>query len=112
MYCSNCGKEIDDKAVICIHCGCATQNSIQKPTKSMALALVLWFFLGVFGAHRFYLGDNQSGSVILFLWIFGWITVWFVVGLIPLIIVGIWWFVDLFLILCKNIKPADGSELV
>ena len=21
MYCKNCGKEIDDKAVICVHCG-------------------------------------------------------------------------------------------
>lgn len=23
MYCHNCGKEIDDKAVVCIHCGVA-----------------------------------------------------------------------------------------
>lgn len=22
MFCSNCGKEIDDKAIVCIHCGC------------------------------------------------------------------------------------------
>ena len=27
MYCSNCGKEIDNKAVICIHCGCAINNN-------------------------------------------------------------------------------------
>lgn len=26
MFCSNCGKEIDDKAVICVHCGCETRN--------------------------------------------------------------------------------------
>ena len=26
MYCNNCGKEIDDKAFVCIHCG-AKQNS-------------------------------------------------------------------------------------
>lgn len=25
MFCKNCGKEIDDKAVICIHCGVAVQ---------------------------------------------------------------------------------------
>ena len=113
MFCSNCGKEIDDKAVICVHCGCAIQNNVQqKPHKSMALALVLWFFLGVFGAHRFYLGDDVSGSVILFLWILGWLTVWFVVGAIPLVAVCIWWFTDLFLLLCGRIKPADGSELV
>ena len=26
MYCYNCGKEIDDKAVVCVHCGVATNN--------------------------------------------------------------------------------------
>ena len=26
MFCSKCGKEIDNEAVICVHCGCATQN--------------------------------------------------------------------------------------
>lgn len=24
MFCSKCGKEIDDEAVVCVHCGCAT----------------------------------------------------------------------------------------
>ena len=24
MFCKNCGKEIDDKAVVCVHCGVAT----------------------------------------------------------------------------------------
>lgn len=22
-YCNHCGKEIDEKAVVCVHCGCA-----------------------------------------------------------------------------------------
>ena len=26
MYCSNCGKQIADSSVICIHCGVATKN--------------------------------------------------------------------------------------
>lgn len=26
MFCSKCGKEINDEAVVCVHCGCATQN--------------------------------------------------------------------------------------
>ena len=30
LYCSNCGKEIDDKAVVCIHCGCETKNLNKK----------------------------------------------------------------------------------
>lgn len=37
MYCNNCGKEIDDNAVICIHCGAATklyQPISEEPTDS------------------------------------------------------------------------------
>jgi len=26
MFCSRCGKELDNEAVICVHCGCATSN--------------------------------------------------------------------------------------
>ena len=26
MFCSKCGKEIDNDAVVCVHCGVATQN--------------------------------------------------------------------------------------
>ena len=29
MYCSNCGKEIDNNAEVCIHCGCK-QNKVNK----------------------------------------------------------------------------------
>ena len=28
MYCKSCGKEINDKAVICVHCGAATDNPV------------------------------------------------------------------------------------
>lgn len=30
MYCSKCGKEIMDEAIICPNCGCATGNSMPK----------------------------------------------------------------------------------
>ena len=29
MYCKNCGKQIDDKAVLCVHCG-VMQKEINK----------------------------------------------------------------------------------
>lgn len=29
MFCANCGKEIDDKAAVCPHCGVATKNSTE-----------------------------------------------------------------------------------
>ena len=33
MFCSKCGKEINDEAVVCVHCGCATAN-MQKQEKA------------------------------------------------------------------------------
>ena len=29
-FCRHCGKEIDDQAVICIHCGCETDNGYKQ----------------------------------------------------------------------------------
>lgn len=50
--------------------------------KSKGVAYLLWFFLGFFSAHRFYLG--KTGSAILYL----------LTGQI----FGIGWLVDLFLL--------------
>lgn len=27
MFCTKCGKEINDQAVVCVHCGCAVENN-------------------------------------------------------------------------------------
>ena len=44
MFCSNCGKEIDDKAVLCTHCGVwigkiPEMNIIEKPKNSNGIAI-------------------------------------------------------------------------
>ncbi len=31
MFCSKCGKEIDDKAYMCVHCGATTEDTAPKP---------------------------------------------------------------------------------
>ncbi|MGL5382935.1 MAG: hypothetical protein ACRC17_10575 [Culicoidibacterales bacterium] len=28
MFCKNCGKEIDDQAAVCVHCGVATGKGV------------------------------------------------------------------------------------
>lgn len=48
--------------------------------KSKLTAYLLWFFLGFWGAHKFYL--NKTGMGILYLFTFG--------------IFGVGWFIDLF----------------
>ena len=30
-YCSHCGAQIMDEAVVCVHCGCSVANSISNP---------------------------------------------------------------------------------
>jgi TM2 domain-containing membrane protein YozV len=61
--------------------------------KSTGAAYLLWFFLGGFGAHRFYLGRTGSAVTQLLLLLLGWIP--FFMGWVAL---GIWWIVDAFLI--------------
>lgn len=48
--------------------------------KSKSTAYILWFFLGMFGVHKFYL--NKAGMGVLYLFTGG--------------IFGIGWFIDLF----------------
>jgi len=48
--------------------------------KSKSTAYLLWFFLGLWGAHKFYL--NKTGTGILYFFTFGFF--------------GIGWFIDLF----------------
>jgi TM2 domain-containing membrane protein YozV len=66
--------------------------------KSAGVAYLLWFFLGMLGAHRFYLGRGGSGAAQLILTIVGLVTLVVVVGAVILGCVGIWVLIDLFLI--------------
>jgi TM2 domain-containing membrane protein YozV len=79
--------------------------------KSAGVAYLLLIFLGGFGAHRFYLGETGTGAVQLILLVLGWLTVLAGVGLLLLGALGLWLFVDLFLIPGiareKNMQLAD-----
>ena len=53
MFCSKCGKEVNDEAVICVHCGCPIENKRMPATNSSdapstGLA-VLGFFIPLIG---------------------------------------------------------------
>lgn len=43
--------------------------------KSLGLGYILWFFLGFFGAHRFYTRAGKSGWWLLALHLGGWLLV-------------------------------------
>ena len=102
-FCRYCGGKIHSQAVVCTHCGRQVEelrrtnvvNTNVTITPTMApmgkrcnkwLSLLLCFFLGFWGVHRFYEGKIGTGI----LWLL-------TVGMF-----GIGWFVDFWLILVKQ----------
>ena len=68
------------------------EQKVSNAQKSTGVAYLLWFFVGGFGGHRFYLGKTGTAVAQLLITVVGLFT------LIPLIITGIWLVVDAFLI--------------
>jgi TM2 domain-containing membrane protein YozV len=106
MFCSNCGKEIDDKAVVCVGCGVATPKNATA-NKEWLTTLLLCLFLGGFGGHRFYVGDTKGG---IWLLVLVYILSWFTFG-ITAIVAGVIVLIDLINILTGKFKLPNGEYL-
>ena len=110
INCPECERQVSDMAPSCPNCGYVLKSSMiseaeRKPAPlstesrmlveqriandgpSTGVTYLLWFFLGLIGIHRFYLGRTGSAvtRLILTLTIIGMIVTW------------VWWFVDAFL---------------
>ena len=85
--------------------------SEQTGSKSMLVAYLLWFFLGGFGAHRFYMGRTRSGFGMLGLCVGSLVLTMVVVGFIGLAALFVWAIVDAFLIpkWMEQAPPVAGS---
>ena len=73
----------------------AAVHSARMSNKSKIVAAVLCFFLGVLGAHRFYVGKIGT-------------------GLIQLLTAGgfgVWWIIDFVVILLGGFTDKDGNKL-
>lgn len=109
-FCKHCGGKIPASAVVCTLCGCQVEelhgaaqpnivinNANNNSNTNIAgganmanarnkwVALLLCWFLGYLGAHKFY--EGKTGMGILYLFTFG--------------LVGIGWIIDSFVILFK-----------
>ena len=129
MYCPHCGTYLVENAAFCVRCGNRvssrgpTQRTTvvyhspypapapvyvtmyQTPSKSMLTTVLLWLFLGAIGAHRFYLGHTCSGILMLCCLCTSFL-------IYPLLILSVWWILDIILIVSGALGPTDGSELV
>lgn len=66
--------------------------------KSAVVAYILWLLFGIFGAHRFYLGERGTGAAMLVITVLSFLLMFAVVGIFTIWITVVWSFVDLFLI--------------
>ena len=107
MYCSACGATAEQSASFCPKCGAplhgpqaSTVNVVHSyalpiSSKSRLVALLLAFFLGGLGIHRFYVG--KVGTGILWLLTCG--------------MFGIGWLVDFIVIACGSFRDSYGLPL-
>ena len=95
-YCRGCGRVISRFAVSCPQCGAPTGlRTWDASEKSGVAALLLCFFFGVFGVHRFYVGKVGTGLLQVFT----------LGGL------GIWAFIDFILIACNVFRDKQGRKV-
>lgn len=107
VFCTSCGKQIHESAPTCPGCGAPQQvrPAAASPAgyapagyatdKRILPAFLLCFFLGVFGAHRFYVG--KIGTAIAMLLTLG--------GM------GIWMLIDLIMIATGSFKDENGIRI-
>lgn len=95
MFCNKCGKKINEEAVVCIGCGCAVNESKSLRSNRGLITILLCWFLGVLGVHRFYTGHTAIG----------------VVQLLTLGGCGIWALIDFIMLLLGRFKDGDGNVI-
>ena len=97
-FCESCGQIIKKAAEICPKCGVRQQSAPTAPQKGKdwLTTLLLCFFIGIFGVHRFYTGSTGIG----------------VVQLLTGGGCGVWTLVDFIMILTGSFKDGEGNPLV
>jgi TM2 domain-containing membrane protein YozV len=84
----------------------ADTKASEASSKKIAAALFA-FFLGAFGAHKFYLGYTKQGVIMLLVFILGFILL----GL-PSIIIGIIAFIEFILYLVKSDEEFEQTYII
>jgi hypothetical protein len=103
MPCRSCDMEISAIARECPYCG-AEQFDVRStavamrgvPSERRALTTgLLCLLVGVFGAHRFYVGKHATGFLML----------------VTLGGFGIWWLIDLIMLVTGQFRDKEGRRV-
>lgn len=70
-YCSNCAAPTQENQVMCTKCGATLASKASGEGKSKVAAGLLGIFLGSLGIHKFYLGYNKEGVIMLLVSVLG-----------------------------------------
>jgi hypothetical protein len=99
VYCRGCASQINASSSSCPNCGAVQggdrPEGLPISNKNNLVALLLCFFLGILGVHRFYVGRVGSG----------------IVQLLTLGLLGIWTLIDFIVILFGSFRDADNRRL-
>ncbi len=100
-FCPSCGETVNPEAVVCVKCGASLENKKEEAgDKSKLVAGLLGILLGAWGVHNFYLGFTKKAVIQI------------VVSLVTCGIGGVWGFIEGIMILCgKNNVDAAGKKL-
>lgn len=88
-FCSKCGAEINEEKPLCTHCQ-EEEMSIKNVGSDLVrgrrnkwVAIILAFFFGAFGIHKFYLGQIGIGIIYL---LFCWTGITAIIGIIEAVL--------------------------
>lgn len=136
MFCSKCGSQLNEGSAFCSRCGsqvAQTAGQVQlaeevSPKSRLAATLLAWF-LGIFGAHRFYTGKVGTAVIMLIMgvlsgacWFVGFFgglasdrsePVWglLLIAGIVYFAVWVWMIIDFIIAVTGNFKDSQGKPV-
>lgn len=144
MYCMRCGAELSEGSAFCPRCGAQMASTAGSPLEEVSpksrLAVTLlacpMFYVGLFGAHRFYMGKTRTAVPLLLLGVaaaacyFSYMIVFFTAfmrfdesGPAPVVFLplglmclfgwsaGIWSLIDFIIAVTGNFKDSQGRAI-
>jgi TM2 domain-containing membrane protein YozV len=122
VFCSKCGTQLNEGSSFCSKCGAPVGPIVGQvqlaegisPKSQLATSLLAWF-LGEFGAHRFYVGKNETAVVMLAIGLAagGDYPIWalLVIGALLYFAVWVWSVIDFIIAVTGNFKDKQGKPI-